>query len=755
MVGSYEAWLVVLSVGIACFASYVALDLAARVAAARGRLPAADSLPPAGGVGSLAPSGGRLAAAWLAGGALSMGIGIWSMHFIGMLAFRLPVPLAYDPGITVLSLLIAVGVSGYALHTVSRGVLGVRRLLGAGTLMGAGIAAMHYSGMAAMQMQPAVQYKPLLLVLSLLIAIGASVIALWSAFTLRAETIFTAFWRRCGGALVLGGAIAGMHYTGMAAAVFAPDAVCTAGPRVIDSAWLAGAVGGFTGLLLSITLLVSVVDERLAGRAARNAASLSAANQALEARSAELLEANALLEEQVAARQRAEEHLNRLARAREVTAECNRVVTYASDETQMLRDTCRVFVESGGYKMAWVGMLVHDEGRSIEPVASAGDDGYLASLMPSWGDNEFGQGPAGMAGRTGLPQVTQRIETNPGLLHWRPVALARGYQAAAALPLICEGRILGVISIYSSAPDAFSPEEFGLLTDLSHDIAFAFSNLRARAARALAETELQRLYAELELRVAERTAQITEANRELEAFSYTVSHDLRAPLRHIVGFAQLLGERRDALDAEMLKYLDVITKSATRMETLINDLLSLSRTSRAEPMFLDFDLGPLVQDVKNELMQGAAGRDIRWEIGALPKVRADPRLLRIALVNLMGNAFKFTGHSDPAVIAIDAQSGDGGEVVLHVRDNGAGFDMAYADKLFGVFQRLHSEADFAGTGIGLATVRRVIKRLGGQVWAVGEVGKGATFSVSLKAAGTGTAAAAPAAPALSGPSVTG
>ena len=720
MVGSYETWLVVLSVGIACFASYVALDLAARVAAARGL--AADAPLPGGA------TAGKMAAAWLAGGAVSMGIGIWAMHFIGMLAFHLPVPMAYDIGITALSLLIAILVSGFALHTVSRGALGLPRLLGAGVLMGAGIAAMHYCGMAAMQMQPAVRYDPALLALSILIAVVASVIALWAAFTLRAESMFTAFWRRCGSAVILGGAIAGMHYTGMAAAIFAPDTICTADPRELSSTWLAGAIASCTCLLLSITLLVSVVDERLAGSAARHAASLRAANLALAS-------ANAQLEEQMAARRRADEHLYLLARARKVTAECNRVVTYATDEAQMLRDTCRVFVESGGYKMAWIGMLDQEPGHRIEPVASAGDnDGYLSTIHLSWDDNEFGQGPAGQSARSGRPQVAQRIEASPGLLRWRDAALARGFQATATLPLTCEGRILAVVNIYSGEPDAFDHEELGLLGDLAKDIAFGLINLRARTARAHAEAELQRLYAELEQRVEERTAQLTEANRELEAFSYTVSHDLRAPLRHIVGFAQLLGENAASFDAEQIKYLDVITKSATRMEVLINDLLSLSRTTRAEPVFMEFDLEPLVRDVQHELDQTAGGREVRWVIGAMPRVRADPRLLRIALSNLMGNALKFTGKRDLAVIEVGARAGTEGEVVLTVRDNGAGFDMAYADKLFGVFQRLHSESEFVGSGIGLATVRRIIKRLGGQVWAVAEVGKGATFSLTLQPA---------------------
>jgi diguanylate cyclase len=239
--GSYNSWLVLLSIAVASFASYVALDLASHVAAARGT---------------------RSSRAWLWGGALSMGTGIWSMHFIGMLAFQLPIPMSYDIPITSLSLVIAVVVSGFALSTISHGTMSLRRLLGAGSLMGIGIASMHYSGMAAMQMEPPVRYGAPLFAASIAIAIAASLVALWIAFQLRTETIRSAVWKRSGSALIMGVGITGMHYTGMAAAIFAPDAVCTVSPQDINNVWLAGAIGGFTVMLLATTLLVSLFDAR-------------------------------------------------------------------------------------------------------------------------------------------------------------------------------------------------------------------------------------------------------------------------------------------------------------------------------------------------------------------------------------------------------------------------------------------------------------------------------------------------------------
>jgi diguanylate cyclase (GGDEF)-like protein/PAS domain S-box-containing protein len=261
MTGTYDIWLVGLSILVAVIASYVALDLASRVVASQGS---------------------KAARYWLVGGAISMGTGIWSMHFIGMLAFRLPIPMSYNIPITLISLLIAALVSGFALNTVSHGALSVRRLLVAGLLMGIGIASMHYTGMAAMELDPPIRYDPLLFSASVLIAIAASVVALWIAFQLRSETILSAFWTKLGSALVMGAAVAGMHYTGMTAANFAPNTVCSVSPQDINNVWLASAIGGFTFLFLATTLLISVFDARLADHSAKLAEKLRRVNADLE-----------------------------------------------------------------------------------------------------------------------------------------------------------------------------------------------------------------------------------------------------------------------------------------------------------------------------------------------------------------------------------------------------------------------------------------------------------------------------------------
>jgi signal transduction histidine kinase len=239
--------------------------------------------------------------------------------------------------------------------------------------------------------------------------------------------------------------------------------------------------------------------------------------------------------------------------------------------------------------------------------------------------------------------------------------------------------------------------------------------------------------AQLEARVQDATEELRTSNNELEAFTYSVSHDLRAPLRHITGFAALLQEHAaNAIDAQGRRYLNTITESANRMATLIDDLLAFSRMGRASISKRRVDLAGLVGEAKDEVSTDLNGRRVQWVIGTLPCVLADPALLRPVLVNLLSNALKYSSTRDEARIEIGAES-NANEVIVSVSDNGVGFDMAYAHKLFGVFQRLHRADEFSGTGIGLANVRRIVQRHGGRTWAEGAVGTGATFYFSLPA----------------------
>jgi len=250
--------------------------------------------------------------------------------------------------------------------------------------------------------------------------------------------------------------------------------------------------------------------------------------------------------------------------------------------------------------------------------------------------------------------------------------------------------------------------------------------------RAQRELEIESLNREL----AKRAGELEAANRELESFAYSVSHDLRAPLRHMVGFSELLQSQTAAsFDDKSRRYIRTILDSAKRMGDLIDDLLAFSRIGRAETRKAAVNLEELARDVIAEVGQGAKDRNIVWKIDPLPVCFGDRSMLRIALVNLVSNAVKFTRMRKQAEIEIGCVKVDRQEAELFVKDNGAGFDMRYVDKLFGVFQRLHLREEFEGTGIGLATVQRIITRHGGKVRAEGVVDQGATFYFSVPTIG--------------------
>jgi len=309
----------------------------------------------------------------------------------------------------------------------------------------------------------------------------------------------------------------------------------------------------------------------------------------------------------------------------------------------------------------------------------------------------------------------------------------RQYEADEMDQAIVEGK----------AEYAAGQREFLLTLILANLIAIAIALFtvmhmhREIAVRLRAEQSLQEARDQLELRVQERTAELEAAYKELEAFSYSVSHDLRAPLRHVHGYVEMLAKATAGqVTPKAQRYLKTITEASEDMGRLIDDLLSFSRMGRAEIRESIVDLDKMVQDTRRGLEMETKNRKIVWKIAPLPPVFGDPTMLKQVLTNLIGNAVKYSRGRDPAEIEIGRAGEENGRPIFFVRDNGAGFDMQYAHKLFGVFQRLHRADEFEGTGIGLAIVRRILTRHGDRIWAESELDKGATFYFTLKPATT-------------------
>ncbi len=431
----------------------------------------------------------------------------------------------------------------------------------------------------------------------------------------------------------------------------------------------------------------------------------------------------------ISERKQAESELTRLNHLYALLNRANQAIVRIREIDPLLEEICRVAVEEGGFVMAWAGRVV--AGRVIPYAHWGHEEGYLDQVRILVADRALGGGPTGTAIREGRHYLCDDIANDPHMAPWRELALARGYRASAAFPVRIGGEVVGAINLYAPTAGYFSAAVVDLLNDLTEDVSFAMNAHDEAKRRQKAEDDLRQLNEQLEQRVLQRTRELEAANKELESFSYSVSHDLRAPLRSIDGFSQVLLQRYAAtLDDTGRDYLGRVRRASQRMGELIDDLLQLSRMTRGPLRRQEVDLSALAVALLQDLQRTTPERQVQLRVQPDLRVFGDPGLLRVVLDNLLGNAWKFTRHRENAEIEFGSRVQEN-ELVYFVRDNGAGFDNAYAKKLFQVFQRLHSERDFEGTGIGLATVQRVILRHHGRVGATGEKGNGATFWFTL------------------------
>lgn len=436
------------------------------------------------------------------------------------------------------------------------------------------------------------------------------------------------------------------------------------------------------------------------------------------------------LEQRVAALTESEARIQKLNRRYAVLSETNQAIVHIDQRGLLFETVCRIAVARGGFTLAWIGMIDISSG-DVVPVAWSGAGPEWFARIGKFSLRGPRRTPAEIALGQERIYLCNDVQADPALESIRDSLHQAGLQAAAACPLYMGQHVVGVLTLFAGEKNYFDESLRDLVAEVAADVSFALENYEKEDIRRQTEEELRRLNSHLEETVQARTAELVAANTELEAFNYSVSHDLRSPLAAINGFSSMvLNKSEGQLDEASRGLLKRVLVNAERMSRLIDDLLSLARASRQPMQTGDFDLSDLALSVVDGLRQADVGRKVDVSITPGLRVHADPGLMRILLENLIGNVWKFTAHAAQPSIAIGSERHEG-ETAYFVRDNGAGFDMAHAAKLFTPFQRMHRLDEFEGSGIGLSIVQRIVGRHQGRIWAEATPGEGATLRFTL------------------------
>jgi NO-binding membrane sensor protein with MHYT domain/nitrogen-specific signal transduction histidine kinase len=694
LIGSYDYVLVALSVVIAIMAAYAALDLSRRVTFARGW--------------------SRLL--WLTGGAIAMGFGIWSMHYMGMLAFRLPVSVQYDWPTVVLSLIAAIVASAIALVVVSRPKMGLKRALLGSVLMGGGIATMHYTGMEAMRMPAMCTYSAGLVGLSVVLAIVISLVALWLTFHFRRDAAAWS-WRKSASALVMGLAIPVMHYTGMAAVTFTPSAMMheDLSHAISVSSLGVTAIGLATFVVLGAVLLSNLrFDSLPTARQLIARYFLSLGLISVLAILGMLLVEHQGGETRVEART-----INIAGRQRMLSQAIAKDAALIAQSTD-LAERIHLIQDLRDLDVVWEkshAALQHGDGTlGVSGSNSPAIREMFTALQPDF----FAMAAAArtLAARNTPPTAAMdpTAEVNVILGHERAFlramdAIVFQYDREASFPdrtgnrlqmalLLC---VLGVLLVQ------------GILV-----LRPALANIH----QGISQLELAKHALQC------KSEELARSNAELEQFAYVASHDLQEPLRMVASYTQLLARRyQGKLDRDADEFIGFAVDGATRMQTLIRDLLSYSRVMTQGRSLQPVDTRSAFDAACENLHKAIEESGVSVSVGALPVIHADATQMTQLFQNLLGNALKYRNEHTPR-IHVDAKPAEK-SWLFSVEDNGIGIEAQYFERIFQMFQRLHTREKYSGTGIGLAICRRIVERHGGRIWVESAPGRGSTFLFAI------------------------